>query len=119
MITRCSIFPPEPHDPAAPPPLHAVSPADRAAWSGRAVTPGGPLAAGTSEPAQAAAGPRGYGAARGGLLGGAVVFTGLPSTPGGSSGYGYLGMDITDPASWPRPFNPQPSRAWFCYPAAP
>lgn len=55
---------------------------------------------------------------RGGLAGGgAVVLTGLPSTPGGSSGYGYLGMDITDPGSWPRPFNPQPSAAYYCRPA--
>lgn len=54
---------------------------------------------------------------RGGLAGGGVVvFAGLPSTPGGSSGYGYLGMDITDPGSWPRPFNPQPTTAWFCQP---
>lgn len=50
---------------------------------------------------------------RGGLVGGGVVLLGLPSTPGGSAAYGYLGMDITDPASWPRPFNPCPTGAWF------
>ena len=56
-------------------------------------------------------------APRGGLLGGgAVVLTGLPSTPGGSSGYGYVGMDITDAGSWPRPFRPQQTTAWFVYP---
>jgi len=55
-------------------------------------------------------------APRGGLVGGgAVVLTGLPSTPGGSSGYGYVGMDITDPASWPRPYRPQQSSAWYIY----
>jgi hypothetical protein len=55
---------------------------------------------------------------RGGLVGGgAVVLTGLPSTPGGSSGYGYVGMDITDPGSWPRPFRPQLTTAWYCQPA--
>ena len=50
---------------------------------------------------------------RGGLAGGAVVLTGIASTPGGSSGYGYLGMDITDPQSWPRPFRPQHTTAWY------
>jgi hypothetical protein len=87
MITRCSVFPPAAHDPAAPPPLHAVGLEHR-----------------------------GQLPARGGLAGGAVVFTGIPSTPGGSSGFGYLGMDITDPGSWPRPFNPQQTAAWFCAP---
>jgi hypothetical protein len=90
MITRCSVFPAAAHDPAAPPPLHAVAP-----WH------------------------RGQLPARGGLAGGAVVLTGAASTPGGSSGFGYLGMDITDPASWPRPFNPAPNGAWFCTPQAP
>ena len=52
---------------------------------------------------------------RGGLAGGAVVLTGIPAT--GGTGYGYLGMDITDPASWPRPFNPQQTAAWFVTPA--
>jgi len=88
MITRCSVFPAAAHDPYAPPPLHAVAPEHR-----------------------------GQLPARGGLAGGgAVVFTGIPSTPGGSSGYGYLGMDITEPESWPRPFSPQPTAAWFCTP---
>lgn len=45
--------------------------------------------------------------ARGGLAGGAVILT-MPPGPGGNTGYGYLGMDPTDPSTWPRPFNPQP-----------
>lgn len=44
--------------------------------------------------------------ARGGLAGGAVVLT-MPPGNWGGTGYGWLGMDPTDPASWPRPFNPQ------------
>lgn len=86
MFTRCSVFPSDPHDPVLPPPLNAVHPLQRAALL-----------------------------QRGGLAGGAVILSGLASTPGGSSGYGYLGMDITDAASWPRPFNPAPS-AYYCYP---
>lgn len=85
MITRCGVPPMYAHDPGAAPPMHAVHPAHRGQLPGRG----------------------------GGLAGGAVVFTGLPSTPGGSSGYGYLGMDITDPASWPRPYQPQQTGAWF------
>lgn len=87
MITR-PVWPGWAHDAAAPPPLCHIHPRQR--------VPAPP---------------------RGGLVGGgAVVLTGLPSTPGGSSGYGYLGMDITDPASWPRPFRPQQSSAWYIYP---
>ncbi len=77
MMTRCGVPPAFAHDPALPPPLHAVHPADRVRLP-----------------------------ARGGLAGGAVVLVGVASTPGGSSGYGYLGMDITDAGSWPRPFRP-------------
>jgi hypothetical protein len=49
-----------------------------------------------------------YGA--GGLLGGAVTLSarGMVGMRQGGSGYGYLGMDPSDPATWPRPFNPQP-----------
>lgn len=45
----------------------------------------------------------------GGLAGGAVILQGLPSTdlPAGQ-GFRYLGMDPSDPATWPRPFNPAP-----------
>ena len=86
MITRHT-WPDYAHTPDLPPPLCHVHPAQRA-----------------------------YLPARGGLAGGAVVLTGLPSTPGGSSGYGYLGMDITDPGSWPRMFRPQATNAWFCQP---
>jgi hypothetical protein len=49
-----------------------------------------------------------YGA--GGLLGGAVSL-GARSPTGmvrGNTGYGYLGMDPSDPSTWPRPFNPAP-----------
>lgn len=46
----------------------------------------------------------------GGLLGGAVTLgargpTGMVS---GGTGYGYLGMDPSDPMTWRRPFNPAP-----------
>lgn len=88
MITRHA-FPGYEHSPGLPPPMCHVHPGSRAVLPSR-----GGLAAG-----------------------GAVVFTGLPSTPGGSSGYGYLGMDITDAASWPRPFNPAPA-AYYCFPPA-
>lgn len=85
MMTRCGIPPAYAHDPALPPPLHAVHPDHRNRLPGP----------------------------RGGLGGGAVVLVGLQSTAGGSSGYGYLGMDITDPSSWPRPFNPAPGMISF------
>ena len=44
---------------------------------------------------------------RGGLAGGAVI---LQMGYGGwsNTGYGWLGMDPSDPATWPRPFAPQP-----------
>lgn len=48
---------------------------------------------------------RGMGA-RGGLAGGAVVLK-MPPGNWGGTGYGWLGMDPSDPASWPRPFAPQ------------
>ena len=41
---------------------------------------------------------------RGGLAGGAVLLR-MPAAPR-PTGYGYLGMDPSDPSSWPRPFNP-------------
>jgi hypothetical protein len=44
-------------------------------------------------------------AARGGLAGGAVVLN-MPPGMWGNTGYGYLGMDPSDPGSWPRPFVP-------------
>lgn len=46
---------------------------------------------------------------QGGLMGGAVTFTGTAATgmKAGSTGYGYLGMDPSDPTSWiVRPFVP-------------
>lgn len=45
-------------------------------------------------------------APRGGLAGGAVILK-MPPGNWGNTGYGWLGMDPSDPASWPRPFNPQ------------
>ena len=47
-----------------------------------------------------------YGA--GGLMGGAVTLTarGLAGQSRGNTGYGYLGMDPSDPMTWPRPFVP-------------
>jgi hypothetical protein len=49
-----------------------------------------------------------YGA--GGLMGGAVTLTarGLVGQSRGNTGYGYLGMDPSDPLTWPRPFVPTP-----------
>lgn len=49
-----------------------------------------------------------YGA--GGLMGGAVTLTarGPVGSRLGNTGYGYLGMDPSDPQTWPRPFNPAP-----------
>lgn len=45
---------------------------------------------------------------QGGLLGGAVILANAAWTGSrtGNTGYGYVGMDITDPTTWPRPFNP-------------
>lgn len=44
----------------------------------------------------------------GGLMGGAVRLNtaGRTGIRRGSTGYGYLGMDPSDPTTWPRPFNP-------------
>lgn len=47
-----------------------------------------------------------YGA--GGLMGGAVTLAAAGPTgmARGRTGYGYLGMDPSDPSTWPRPFVP-------------
>jgi hypothetical protein len=47
-----------------------------------------------------------YGA--GGMLGGHVTLAarGLVGQSRGNTGYGYLGMDPSDPLTWPRPFVP-------------
>jgi hypothetical protein len=47
-----------------------------------------------------------YGA--GGITGGAVTLgaRGLVGQSRGNTGYGYLGMDPSDPLTWPRPFVP-------------
>lgn len=44
----------------------------------------------------------------GGLMGGAVILSngGRTGSMRGSTGYGYLGMDPSDPTTWPRPFVP-------------
>lgn len=44
----------------------------------------------------------------GGLLGGGVslALRGATGMRLGGTGYGYLGMDPSDPATWPRPFVP-------------
>jgi hypothetical protein len=41
-------------------------------------------------------------------MGGAVTLTarGLVGQSRGNTGYGYLGMDPSDPLTWPRPFVP-------------
>jgi hypothetical protein len=46
----------------------------------------------------------------GGLMGGAVTLgaRGPVGSAVGGTGYGYLGMDPSDPETWPRPFNPAP-----------
>lgn len=44
---------------------------------------------------------------RGGLAGGAVVLQ-MGYGGWGNTGYGWLGMDPSDPSTWPRPFNPAP-----------
>lgn len=88
MLTRRTLAPQYQHAPGAPPPLHvAMHPHQRPAPLPRAAL---------------------YGA--GGLMGGAVNLTarGLAGQSRGDTGYGYLGMDPSDPATWPRPFNPQP-----------
>lgn len=47
---------------------------------------------------------------QGGLMGGAVTLRmrGPSGSTAGNTGYGYLGMDPSDPTTWPRPFNPAP-----------
>jgi len=46
----------------------------------------------------------------GGLLGGAVSLSlrGATGMVKGGSGYGYLGLDPSDPQTWIRPFSPAP-----------
>ena len=47
---------------------------------------------------------------QGGLMGGATILNtgGWIGMRRGNTGYGYLGMDPSDPATWIRPFNPAP-----------
>ena len=44
----------------------------------------------------------------GGLMGGAVTLSNAAwvGSRRGDTGYGYLGMDPSDPSTWPRPFVP-------------
>lgn len=45
----------------------------------------------------------------GGLAGGAVQLNaGGPPNNTGGTGYGFLGLDPSDPSTWIRPFNPAP-----------
>ena len=81
MLTRGGVCHQYGHCAGAVPEFQAVAPA-HARWLGRAAGP------------------------RGGLAGGAVILT-MPPGNWGRTGYGYLGMDPTDPGSWPRPFAPQ------------
>lgn len=86
MLTRRTVAPQYQHAPGAPPPLHvAMHPHQKPAPPDR---------------------NRLYGA--GGLMGGAVTLTarGLVGQSRGNTGYGYLGMDPSDPMTWPRPFVP-------------
>jgi hypothetical protein len=87
MLTRQQVVPQYQHNPApnAPPHHVAVHPHQKAPVMSRAQL---------------------YGA--GGLMGGAVNLAarGLVGQSRGNTGYGYLGMDPSDPATWPRPFVP-------------
>lgn len=49
-----------------------------------------------------------YGPGGGLMGGGAVILTsrGATGMKRGNTGYGYLGMDPSDPTTWPRPFAP-------------
>lgn len=52
-----------------------------------------------------------YAAGGGGLEGGAVALNtaaGFAGIRRGNTGYGYLGMDPSDPQTWRRPFQPAP-----------
>lgn len=92
------------HVPGAPPPLHT-----HAYHPG---LPDHPTATGRAHL---------YG--QGGLMGGAVTLSarGPVGSRRGNTGYGYLGMDPSDPSTWVdyergiyRPFNPQPGMiAWL------
>lgn len=60
-----------------------------------------------------------YGPGGGLMGGGAVTLTtrGPAGSAVGNTGYGYLGMDPSDPTTWPRPFNPAPGMiAYLNYP---
>jgi hypothetical protein len=88
MLTRGGVTHQYGHNPAggAAPPYHvAMQPGHYPAPSGRARMNGA-----------------------GGLLGGAVTLSarGLVGQTRGNTGYGYLGMDPSDPLTWPRPFVP-------------
>ena|ERR1700734_1372890 len=87
MLTRGQVIPQYQHNPApnAPPQHIAVHPHQKAPVMSRAQL---------------------YGA--GGLMGGAVNLAarGLVGQSRGNTGYGYLGMDPSDPLTWPRPFVP-------------
>lgn len=88
MLTRQQVTGQYAHAPGdcAPPPLHV------AAWPHQ------------RPPAGDRAGLYGTG----GLMGGAVILTagGPTGMRRGRTGYGYLGMDPSDPSTWPRPFVP-------------
>jgi hypothetical protein len=81
MLTRQSVAHSYGHCAGAVPPFHAVAPAHMEHLRGQVQ--------------------------RGGLRGGAVILN-MPPGNVADTGYGYLGMDPSDPASWPRPFAPQP-----------
>lgn len=93
MLTRGNVWHQYQHAPGAPPPCHTA---------GHGSLPGLFYGGQLSRPHL-------YGPG-GGLLGGAVTLgaRGPAGSARGGTGYGYLGMDPSDPASWPRPFNPAP-----------
>jgi len=92
MLTRGMVRHQYQSEPGAPPPFHAYGHGylDRAGYM------------------SGAGRPHLYGA--GGLMGGAVTLgaRGPVGSRTGNTGYGYLGMDPSDPQTWPRPFNPAP-----------
>lgn len=99
MLTRHKVVHQYQHRPGLPPPLHCYG----HGYLPQAQHPGPVTSRATL-----------YG--QGGLLGGAVTL-GARAPVGmtrGGSGYGYLGMDPSDPSTWPRPFNPAPGMiAWL------
>jgi hypothetical protein len=95
MMTRGNVVHQYQHEPGQPPPMHCYGHGYLPQARHAGYLPGDNRA-------------RLYGA--GGLMGGAVnlLARGPVGMAMGGTGYGYLGMDPSDPLTWPRPFNPAP-----------